>query len=324
MKKFLKQNKGIGGADALIAVVLIIMFAGLVATLSFNIYLSSTAIKRQSTATDYIVNIFEYIDKLYYDEVTTQNLKTYFESTENSKFFNTNKNQIKIFEGVNENPTFTIGENAVAYTISITIDKYSEQTDNQDLDLLDLVMQVTVNVNYKLNNKEQNIEMTKIKSRETLITPNKPQLNLIENTEKKNIYPIKYVNGNWEITEQSDKNWYNYFNGIWATVIKTENSDLQVGQTIEFLEDDEIYIWIPKYAYNDEKLEFLYKNTEKYVAKSEDEIYNKLIEIEATDEVPNDFANNNGIWINNLDIGENDIYTKLNEFYQRKNVINID
>ena len=37
MKKFLKQNKGIGGADALIAVVLIIMFAGLVATLSFNI-----------------------------------------------------------------------------------------------------------------------------------------------------------------------------------------------------------------------------------------------------------------------------------------------
>lgn len=316
MKKFLKQNKGIGGADALIAVVLIIMFAGLVATLSYNIYLSSTSIKRQSTATDYIINIFEYIDKLYYDEVNAENLKTYFETTENSEFFNTSKNQIKIFEGVNETPTFTIGEKALAYTINITIDKYSEQADNASLDLLDLVMQVTVNVNYKLNNKEQNIEMTKIKNRETLITPNAPQINLIENTENKNIYPIKYVKDHWEITEKSDKSWYNYNNGIWATIIKTESTDLQVGQTVELLEDDEIYIWIPKYAYNDEKLEFLYKNTEKYIAKSEDQIYNKFVS--STEEgltIPTDFGENNGIWIKNSDTEGMEVYDKLNEVY---------
>ena len=177
-------------------------------------------------------------------------------------------------------------------------------------------MQVTVNVNYKLNNKEQNIEMTKIKSRETLITPNKPQLNLIENTEKKNIYPIKYVNDNWEITDQNDKNWYNYFNGIWATIIKTESTDLQVGQTVELLENDEIYIWIPKYAYNDEKLEFLYKNTEKYIAKSEDQIYNKFVS--STEEgltIPTDFGENNGIWIKNSDTEGMEVYDKLNEVY---------
>ena len=243
------------------------------------------------------------------------------EEPENSKNFNTSKNQIKIFEGINETPIFTIGENALAYTISITIDKYSEQPDNQDL--LDLVMQITVNVNYKLNNKEQNIEMTKIKNRETLITPNKPEISLIESTE--NIYPIKYVKGNWEVTEQSNKSWYNYSNGIWATVVETENSDLQVGQTIEFLENDKIYIWIPKYAYNDEKLEFLYKNTEKYVAKAEDEIYNKLVDTrEEGLTVPTDFGENNGAWINNSDAEEMEIYNKLNEVCERKNVVNAD
>ena len=83
MKNILKEQKGIAASDALIAVLILILFSGLIATISYNIYLSNTSIKRMSKATSYIVDMFEYIDKSDYDYVTEENLAEYF----NNKYY---------------------------------------------------------------------------------------------------------------------------------------------------------------------------------------------------------------------------------------------
>lgn len=45
MKRFLKSNKGITGADAVLGVALAILFSGIIATLSYNIYVTSSSLK---------------------------------------------------------------------------------------------------------------------------------------------------------------------------------------------------------------------------------------------------------------------------------------
>lgn len=51
MKKFLRSNKGITGADALLAVALATLFAGIIATLAYNIYATSSSLKKIVTST---------------------------------------------------------------------------------------------------------------------------------------------------------------------------------------------------------------------------------------------------------------------------------
>ena len=50
MKKFLKNNKGLTGADALLAVALIVLFSGIIATISYNIYIATSSLKRSSNS----------------------------------------------------------------------------------------------------------------------------------------------------------------------------------------------------------------------------------------------------------------------------------
>ena len=44
MKRFLKSNKGITGADAVLGVALAILFSGIIATLSPNLYVTDIVI----------------------------------------------------------------------------------------------------------------------------------------------------------------------------------------------------------------------------------------------------------------------------------------
>ena len=77
MKRFLKSNKGITGADAVLGVALAILFSGIIATLSYNIYVTSSSLKRSSKALEYITSTFEYVATQYYDNVTEDNIKEY-------------------------------------------------------------------------------------------------------------------------------------------------------------------------------------------------------------------------------------------------------
>lgn len=144
------QQKGFVASDALIAILIIALFSGLIAVISYNIYISSSSIKRMSKATNYIVDLFEYIDKINYEDVTKENLTSYF----NNKYYVGDNPEIKLLES---NETVT-----TPYKAEISIVKYNETEGNTDK--LDLVQEITMTVKYKLGNKDQEITMTRNKT----------------------------------------------------------------------------------------------------------------------------------------------------------------
>lgn len=240
-KKSLNNQKGFAATDALIAVLIISLFTGLIGTVLYNIYLSNSSIKRMAQATAYITDIFEYTDKIYYEEVTSQSIVNDF----NDKAIINEEDAYAIITD-----SSTVEYNNANYRVDINVKKYNETSGNEDK--LDLIKTVTVKVLYNIGSKEQTIEMKKIKKRENLITPNSPNLSLIpidsQNNEK--VFPIKNINNKWQVTNENSDTWYNYDNGYWAIALKT-TENLEVGQEIDITgQESNIYAWIPRYAYN--------------------------------------------------------------------------
>ena len=287
MKRFLKSNKGITGADAVLGVALAILFSGIIATLSYNIYVTSSSLKRSSKALEYITSTFEYVATQYYDNVTEDNIKNYISTKLDRK--------ISINEGT-------------PYKAQVSVTNYNQMEGNTDK--LDLVKEITMSVTYKLGDKDQTIEIKTAKSREKLEVPNKPDLDKIAITEGQYIYPIKYVNGNWEVTSKDDTNWYDYDRGLWGTAVVTATPK-SIGDVITKT-DGTIYLWIPRFEYtpnpnSEDKyvVNFLYKNTNKRIVVKEGITKIEDRELKSVeDSIPNEFIQNKntGVWIRKVEL----------------------
>lgn len=288
MKKFLKNNKGLTGADALLAVALIVLFSGIIATISYNIYIATSSLKRSSKATEYITDIFEHVKKEYYDNITEENLVQYFN--------NKNDKSAKAFVARTDQP---LEQSDKPYTIQISVTNYNA-TDN-NTEKLDLVKEVNVKVIYKLGGKQEEMQMKTAKSRESLETPNKPDLAQIITNDEEYVYPIKYVSNKWQVVSNEDSNWYNYDNGIWASVLITKTKK-QIGDNAT-KEDGTIKLWIPRFCYlssDFSDINFLYKNTNNKI-----KVENGITKIEKKDDtsIVSDEAFNpasgslTGVWI---------------------------
>lgn len=294
MKRFLKSNKGITGADAVLGVALAILFSGIIATLSYNIYVTSSSLKRSSKALEYITSTFEYVATQYYDNVTEDNIKNYISTKLDGK--------ISINEGT-------------PYKAQVSVTNYNQMEGNTDK--LDLVKEITMSVTYKLGDKDQTIEIKTAKSREKLEVPNKPDLDKIAITEGQYIYPIKYVNGNWEVTSKDDTNWYDYNRGLWGTVVVT-TTQKSIGDVITYA-DGTIYLWIPRFEYSNSEdkyvVNFLYKNTNKRIVIKNGTTKIENRELESTkNSLPSQFTKPGGepkwkneeltgVWIRNGELG---------------------
>ncbi len=297
MKRFLKSNKGITGADAVLGVALAILFSGIIATLSYNIYVTSSSLKRSSKALEYIKSTFEYVATQYYDNVTEDNIKNYISTKLDGK--------ISINEGT-------------PYKAQVSVTNYNQMEGNTDK--LDLVKEITMSVTYKLGDKDQTIEIKTAKSREKLEVPNKPDLDKIAIIEGQYIYPIKYANGNWKVTSKDDTNWYDYNRGLWGTVVVT-TTQKSIGDVITYA-DGTIYLWIPRFEYNpnpnsEDKyvVNFLYKNTNKRIVVKEGITRIEDRELKSVkDSIPNEFIQNEntGVWITKGDLSH-DPYLFLNK-----------
>ena len=297
MKRFLKSNKGITGADAVLGVALAILFSGIIATLSYNIYVTSSSLKRSSKALEYITSTFEYVATQYYDNVTEDNIKNYISTKLDGK--------ISINEGT-------------PYKAQVSVTNYNQMEGNTDK--LDLVKEITMSVTYKLGDKDQTIEIKTAKSREKLEVPNKPDLDKIAITEGQYIYPIKYANGNWKVTSKDDTNWYDYNRGLWGTVVVT-TTQKSIGDVITYA-DGTIYLWVPRFEYSpnpnsEDKyvVNFLYKNTNKRIVVKEGITRIEDRELKSVkDSIPNEFIQNEntGVWITKGDLSH-DPYLFLNK-----------
>lgn len=296
MKRFLKSNKGITGADAVLGVALTILFSGIIATLSYNIYVTSSSLKRSSKALEYITSTFEYVATQYYDNVTEDNIKEYINNLDEKISTNEGK----------------------PYKAQVSVTKYNQIEGNTDK--LDLVKEITMSVTYKLGDKDQTIEIKTAKSREKLEVPNKPNLDKLAITERQYIYPIKYVNENWKVTSKDDTNWYDYNRGLWGTVVVT-TTQKSIGDVITKT-DGTIYLWVPRFEYSpnpnsEDKyvVNFLYKNTNKRIVVKEGITRIEDRELKSVkDSIPNEFIQNEntGVWITKGDLSH-DPYLFLNK-----------
>lgn len=296
MKRFLKSNKGITGADAVLGVALAILFSGIIATLSYNIYVTSSSLKRSSKALEYITSTFEYVATQYYDNVTEDNIKEYINNLDEKISTNEGK----------------------PYKAQVSVTKYNQIEGNTDK--LDLVKEITMSVTYKLGDKDQTIEIKTAKSREKLEVPNKPNLDKLAITERQYIYPIKYVNENWKVTSKDDTNWYDYNRGLWGTVVVT-TTQKSIGDVITKT-DGTIYLWVPRFEYSpnpnsEDKyvVNFLYKNTNKRIVVKEGITRIEDRELKSVkDSIPNEFIQNENteVWITKGDLSH-DPYLFLNK-----------
>lgn len=256
-----KQNNGFAASDALIAIIIITMFTGIISTISYNIYLSNASLKRMSKANNYIIDVFEYAEKMYYEDVNEETLTTYI----NKKYKN------EEVQAVNSEET----EVQVPFKLVIQVQNYNEMTGNEGK--LDLVKEITATIKYKLGNRDQIITMKKSKNREKITMPNAPDLSLIQLNEGEKIYPVKEKNGEYVVCNENDDTWYNYTNNNYA-VITITSTELNVGDKLE--ETDKKYKWVPRYAVNSDNsadIKYLFSNTNKYL--EEQDGYEILVDI---------------------------------------------
>ena len=269
---------------------------GIIATLSYNIYVTSSSLKRSSKALEYITSTFEYVATQYYDNVTEDNIKEYINNLDEKISTNEGK----------------------PYKAQVSVTKYNQIEGNTDK--LDLVKEITMSVTYKLGDKDQTIEIKTAKSREKLEVPNKPNLDKLAITERQYIYPIKYVNENWKVTSKDDTNWYDYNRGLWGTVVVT-TTQKSIGDVITKT-DGTIYLWVPRFEYSpnpnsEDKyvVNFLYKNTNKRIVVKEGITRIEDRELKSVkDSIPNEFIQNEntGVWITKGDLSH-DPYLFLNK-----------
>ena len=293
MKKFLKESKGIVASDALIAILIISLFTGVIATLLYNIYIANTSLKRMGIANSYVIEILEYADELYYEDLTTSDALT-----QKFSWLNEENNPEQIpglmweLKGSPEND----------YRVQIDLKKYEPEHEEDEV-VYDLVRQITVNISYKVGRRTQNIEISRIKARENLTVPNEPDFSLLQIESDQTIYPVKFVNDHYVVCTKDDKDWYklnlnNIAESERAKVIISEE-ELNVNDVVS--EEYIIHEWIPRYAVNlDEEIVFLFSNTNSYVESYTDEnnnSYDRLTEI--SDEeytVDQAFAEDTGYW----------------------------
>lgn len=300
-KNYIRKENGFATSDALIAVLVIVLFSGLIATLTYNIYLANTSTKRISKANGYITDIFEYVDKSYYDDISIENIANYF----NNKYYyqentTTPREDAEVSMGKHEEELTT------PFKILLKVENYYPNPNAPKEEKLDLVKEITITVKYKLGRREQEIEISRAKARENIVTPNPPDLALLnigDNTKK--VYCVKKITDSseyeWEICEATDNEWYNYEKDKFPTVFVTRNTNLTVGSKVDqdnlstLLLGEELYEWTPRYAENSAKDRvYLFKNSNRYVKKEGE--YNKIFEIDESYTVPTEFDGKAGNW----------------------------
>lgn len=127
--KKLKSNKGFTIQDVIIAIVVISIFAATIGGIYLSIYRIQVKTKISSVASLYGIKIIEYIDKVSYEQVTSDMLDKY-------------RNELEIPSSIG---------------LQLEVSKYNEE---------DTIKKVKLVVSYNLEDEEQNLILEKLKIKE--------------------------------------------------------------------------------------------------------------------------------------------------------------
>lgn len=217
------SEKGFTGVDLTIAILILVLFVSIITTIFYNIYISSTSIKRSTIANGYAMYILEAIEKENYEAIYT-----------NSPAIQNIIQKEKIARG---------------YTVTVAVEKYNETTGNTDKE--DLVKTVTVTVEYKVGIKPEKVTMSKLKTAEV---PYRDSLGIMPKLVE-GMQPVKYVitnqqtgEGYWQATTSSDPEWFDYEKKQWANVMLQDGLEIDTtsGKVTKM---GSMLVYIPRYAY---------------------------------------------------------------------------
>jgi len=146
IKNYLNEQKGIMISDVIIAILVILLFGGVITSLMYNIVLESAKTKANSQEIDLATEIFEDIEKSAFSDVTEENIISFI----NDRY---DPNQVtagKSIESLNSK-----------YKIMVTVTPYSELEGNEDK--LDLIKIIELKIQIEINNKPYITEMSTVK-----------------------------------------------------------------------------------------------------------------------------------------------------------------
>lgn len=148
-KKMIKQNNGFTTADIVVAIIVIMLFVGLITTLFYNFYMTISAKNRNAIATNYIIDVIEEIKSMEYDIVQADAGST--------TSINQLIEQLEVIKGIPKE-----------YKITGELQKYNELEGNTDKK--DLIKILTIKAEYTVGNKNEKIEIS------TLLTKTRSEL----------------------------------------------------------------------------------------------------------------------------------------------------
>lgn len=265
-KTKLNSQKGITAADAVVAMLIILITVGVISMVYVNFTMNTAEIERKAGATRIATNIVENIGQVYYSEIGTK-LELLSNSGVASKVDNTytisGTTDVKVFE-----TSIPKG-----YTCEITVENPNSS--------YDIVKKITVKVSYKVNNMPKEVVLSKVVEKEIVRECNSPRFteeyirqivgsesdyimasstaNSVQ-TGVKIICPISYHQqmGRYQIVDVSDNPiWYSYSNKNWARCLVLESDAYQtyVDSTNQTIIDNTIlqdntksFVWIPRFG----------------------------------------------------------------------------
>lgn len=133
IKTKIKSNSGFTMTDLVGAIIIFLIFSGLIVTAFYNSYVVNSKTKVTASATNYSIQILEDIDKITYDEVQNG-----MENTYRQKFSIPN-----------------------GYILKMEVTNYNEENEKEDL-----IKNVKLTIEYKIAGDIEKIVINKIKVKE--------------------------------------------------------------------------------------------------------------------------------------------------------------
>ena len=152
--ELIKGERGIVVTDAIIAILIVMLFTGLITSLISKIMIEKMKIKMNSQQMTFVTQIFEHIEKMNYDDVTEENVISYINSIEPTR----------ISAGT------TLDTLTTANKIKVKVEKYETTEENSGFDLVKIV---TLTVQNELDGTPYTTEISRIKKAATQDVKNK-------------------------------------------------------------------------------------------------------------------------------------------------------
>ncbi len=146
--KKLKEQKGILVSDAFVAILIILLFGGIITATIKNIVLESAKIKVESKMINLATEVLEYAEKIPYDDVSEERLISYV----NNNYSDYIDAGTEISELLNSSKL---------YKMVINVEKYKDQKGDEVQ--YDIIKIITLDISTKIQNKEYSTSVRMVK-----------------------------------------------------------------------------------------------------------------------------------------------------------------